>query len=197
MPWFRKHHTCPCGTDWWDEWDCLCNDRCPTCDAEIEPDEHEAILGGKSAKIRTLNDRFAAFLCADLRNTDNSRADHAQLLPSWLSVSKADKRLIFTAASKASEAAAFRASTERVSGPVFGSAGKQQRDWSSRHDGRLRSESGKVPGGARGATKGLELTGASATQGPRRGRSPRSLAGAALGPNPSCIVRSRQAWHAR
>ena len=58
MPWFRKHHTCPCGTDWWDEWDCLCNDRCPTCDAEIEPDEHEAIQGGKSAKIRALNDRF-------------------------------------------------------------------------------------------------------------------------------------------
>jgi hypothetical protein len=50
MPWFRKHHTCPCGTDWWDEWDCLCNDRCPTCDAEIEPDEHEAIQGVKSAK---------------------------------------------------------------------------------------------------------------------------------------------------
>ncbi len=58
MPWFRKHHTCPCGTDWWDEWDCLCNDRCPTCDAEIEPDEHEAIQGAKSAKIRRLNDRF-------------------------------------------------------------------------------------------------------------------------------------------
>ena len=58
IPWFRKHHTCPCGTDWWDEWDCLCNDRCPTCDAEIEPDEHEAIQGAKSAKIRTLNDRF-------------------------------------------------------------------------------------------------------------------------------------------
>jgi hypothetical protein len=58
MPRFRKHHTCPCGTDWWDEWDCLCNDRCPTCDAEIAPDEHEAILGAKSAKIRTLNDRF-------------------------------------------------------------------------------------------------------------------------------------------
>jgi hypothetical protein len=50
MPWFRKHHTCPCGTDWWDEWDCLCNDRCPTCDAEIEPDEHDAIQGAKSAK---------------------------------------------------------------------------------------------------------------------------------------------------
>ena len=49
MPWFRKHHACRCGTNWWDEWDCLCNDRCPTCDAEIEPDEHEAIQGAKSA----------------------------------------------------------------------------------------------------------------------------------------------------
>jgi hypothetical protein len=58
MPWFRKHHTCPCGTDWWDEWDCLCNDRCPKCNAEIEPDDHEAIEGQKSYKIRALNDRL-------------------------------------------------------------------------------------------------------------------------------------------
>ena len=41
MAWFRKHYTCPCGTAWWDEHDCLCNDRCPTCDAEIEPDDYE------------------------------------------------------------------------------------------------------------------------------------------------------------
>lgn len=58
MPWFRKHHTCPCGTEWWDEWDCLCNDRCPTCNVEIEPDRHEEIEGPNSGKIRTLNDRF-------------------------------------------------------------------------------------------------------------------------------------------
>ncbi len=58
MPWFRKHHTCPCGTDWWDEWDCLCNDRCPKCHAEIEPDDHEAIEGKNSGKICALNDRF-------------------------------------------------------------------------------------------------------------------------------------------
>ena len=58
MPWFRKHHTCPCGTNWWDEWDCLCNDRCPNCNAEIEPDDHEAIEGDASAVIRTLNDRL-------------------------------------------------------------------------------------------------------------------------------------------
>jgi hypothetical protein len=56
--WFRKHHTCPCGEDWWDEWDYLYNDRCPRCDAEIEPDEHVAIDRDKSAKIRALNDRL-------------------------------------------------------------------------------------------------------------------------------------------
>jgi antirestriction protein ArdC len=51
----------------------------------------------------------AAFLCADLGITDEPRADHAQYLASWLSVLKADKKTIFTAASKASEAAAFLA----------------------------------------------------------------------------------------
>jgi len=49
----------------------------------------------------------AAFLCADLRITDEPRADHAQYLASWLSVLKADKKAIFTAASKASEATTF------------------------------------------------------------------------------------------
>jgi antirestriction protein ArdC len=49
----------------------------------------------------------AAFLCADLGITDEPRADHAQYLASWLSVLKTDKKAIFTAASKASEAAAF------------------------------------------------------------------------------------------
>src|SRR3954470_16970923 len=58
MPCYRKHHSCPCGTDWWDEWDCLCNDRCPKCNAEIEPDDHEAIEGQTSGKIRAANGRF-------------------------------------------------------------------------------------------------------------------------------------------
>src|SRR5271157_57674 len=49
----------------------------------------------------------AAFLCADLGITNEPRPDHAQYLASWLSVLKADKKAIFTAASKASEAAAF------------------------------------------------------------------------------------------
>jgi antirestriction protein ArdC len=49
----------------------------------------------------------AAFLCADLQITDDPRADHAQYLAHWLSIMKEDKKAIFTAASKASEAAAF------------------------------------------------------------------------------------------
>src|SRR5271165_2474183 len=54
----------------------------------------------------------AAFLCADLGITDTPRADHAQYLDSWLRVLKADRRAIFTAASKASQAAAFLAALQ-------------------------------------------------------------------------------------
>lgn len=51
----------------------------------------------------------AAFLCADLGITVEPRPDHAQYLAHWLTVLKADKRAIFTAASKASQAATFLA----------------------------------------------------------------------------------------
>jgi hypothetical protein len=35
---FRNYYCCPNdGTKWHDEWDHRCNDRCPTCDSEIEP----------------------------------------------------------------------------------------------------------------------------------------------------------------
>lgn len=51
----------------------------------------------------------AAFLCADLGIAPEPRPDHAQYLASWLDVLKGDNRAIFTAASKASEAARFLA----------------------------------------------------------------------------------------
>jgi hypothetical protein len=54
----------------------------------------------------------AAFVCADLQITDDPRADHAQYLASWLAVLKADKKAIFTAASKATEAATFLAALQ-------------------------------------------------------------------------------------
>jgi antirestriction protein ArdC len=56
----------------------------------------------------------AAFLCADLQITDEPRADHAQYLSHWLTILKADKKALFTAASKASEAAAFLAALQAV-----------------------------------------------------------------------------------
>ena len=49
----------------------------------------------------------AAFLCADLGVSNEPRADHAHYLAPWLQVMKADKRAIFTAASKAAQAVSF------------------------------------------------------------------------------------------
>ena len=35
---FRNYYHCPNDqTKWRDEWSCACNDRCPSCDTEIEP----------------------------------------------------------------------------------------------------------------------------------------------------------------
>jgi len=41
---FRNYYRCPYdGKAWRDEWSCACNDRCPTCRAEIEPYKSEEI----------------------------------------------------------------------------------------------------------------------------------------------------------
>lgn len=55
----------------------------------------------------------AAFLCAELGVSAEPRADHAQYLASWLRVLKADKRAVFTAASKSSQAFDFLESLQR------------------------------------------------------------------------------------
>lgn len=49
----------------------------------------------------------SAFLCSELRITQNTREDHAQYLAQWLKMMKDDSRAIFAAAAKASEAVAF------------------------------------------------------------------------------------------
>lgn len=46
----------------------------------------------------------AAFVCASLGLSSEPREDHAQYIKSWLNVLKADKKAIFTAASKAQQA---------------------------------------------------------------------------------------------
>lgn len=49
----------------------------------------------------------AAFLCADLGLTPEPREDHASYIKNWLTVLKSDKKAIFTAAAKASQAASW------------------------------------------------------------------------------------------
>jgi antirestriction protein ArdC len=49
----------------------------------------------------------SAFLCGSLSITPQPRPDHAGYIAHWLEVMKADKRAIFTAAAKASEAVSF------------------------------------------------------------------------------------------
>ncbi len=83
---------------------------------------HELVhwSGAKSRLDRDLTGRFgsesyaveeliaelgAAFLCGDLAITPEPRTDHACYIANWLKVLKDDKHAIFTAASKASQAA--------------------------------------------------------------------------------------------
>lgn len=41
VEWYEKHYQCSeCGTEWTDEWSCTCNDRCPGCNVETEPDSY-------------------------------------------------------------------------------------------------------------------------------------------------------------
>lgn len=43
---FLNFYRCPCGTEWIDEWDCTCDDRCPTCDTSCSPYKSEDAGGG-------------------------------------------------------------------------------------------------------------------------------------------------------
>lgn len=49
----------------------------------------------------------AAFLCADLRISPSPRPDHAAYIQSWLTVLRQDKRALFAAAAKATQASDF------------------------------------------------------------------------------------------
>jgi hypothetical protein len=38
MPQYVNHYECiRCHHFWSDEWDCMCDDRCPSCDLEMTP----------------------------------------------------------------------------------------------------------------------------------------------------------------
>lgn len=45
MALFKNYYDCdPCGELWNDQWSCVCNDKCPNCNAEIEPHHSRQIL---------------------------------------------------------------------------------------------------------------------------------------------------------
>lgn len=45
---YRNYYKCPNdGEEWEDEWDSMCNDHCPKCEAEIEPYKSEEIANEK------------------------------------------------------------------------------------------------------------------------------------------------------
>lgn len=49
----------------------------------------------------------AAFLCAELQATQETRPDHTQYFAQWLKLTKGDSRAVFIVAAKASEAATY------------------------------------------------------------------------------------------
>ena len=64
----------------------------------------------------------AAFVCAHLGLSTEPREDHAEYIQSWLKVLRTDKRAIFTAASKAQQAADYLIQRAGVSARVQGVA---------------------------------------------------------------------------
>lgn len=41
-PWYRNHYICTeCGTEWQDEHDCQCDDRCPKCNTSMQTHHSE------------------------------------------------------------------------------------------------------------------------------------------------------------
>jgi len=44
---YRNRYRCTCGKEWEDVWSCMCNDRCPRCNTEIEPFESLELLPEK------------------------------------------------------------------------------------------------------------------------------------------------------
>ncbi len=54
MVWFNKYYRCSKGHEWQDEWDCLCDDRCPVCNESCEPYDHAEIDEGKPSGIESI-----------------------------------------------------------------------------------------------------------------------------------------------
>jgi hypothetical protein len=66
--WFMNHYRCSCGAQWHDEWSASCNDRCPTCNKEIEPYDSE----DRTAVICTVDNEKPDFYSVYARHKDGT-----------------------------------------------------------------------------------------------------------------------------
>lgn len=41
--WYVNNYRCSCGTRWTDEWNCMVDDRCPTCDTSVSPHDSDQV----------------------------------------------------------------------------------------------------------------------------------------------------------
>lgn len=45
--WYLNHYRCVrCEAHWTDEWDCMCDDRCPECNLSMTPYHSDELEGG-------------------------------------------------------------------------------------------------------------------------------------------------------
>lgn len=87
----------------------LCHELVHWSGAKLRLDRDLTVRFGSQAYAmeELIAELGAAFLCADLGVCLEPRRDHAAYIQSWLAVLKSDKRAIFTAASRASQASTW------------------------------------------------------------------------------------------
>ncbi len=84
-----------------------------TCHWTRHPSRLDRSFGRKAwgdegyAREELVAELGAAFLCADLEVTPETREDHAAYIASWIEVLKGDKRAVFSAAAHAQRAVDF------------------------------------------------------------------------------------------
>ncbi len=59
MAWYRNIYECSeCGTEWEDEWSCMCDDECPECGVDHSPAHSEDISAYSEANRNGMIDIY-------------------------------------------------------------------------------------------------------------------------------------------
>lgn len=88
MAWFNKYYRCSKGHEWQDEWDCLCNDRCPVCNKETEPYDHAEI--DQTAEDKAITDALVNGTGTVLTTIDPHGMLHHEYLPPFIMIIRKD-----------------------------------------------------------------------------------------------------------